>query len=157
MGRYRGLGQNENENAAPAKAIRMKDLPLVTVPQFIEFEPAANIAAGATGVVRYTMPVRDFVWAQLGFHTDLVGVPAARQRCRLEIRDIGSSMDFQPMPWLVSPIVGYEDGSRVCLELLPEQRWLFKAQTTVEVTFSNISGLPYLPTLIMGGWLEEHK
>lgn len=125
------------------------------VPYFIEIEPPAAVAAGATAQVRYTLGPRNFVCKGLGFTSAPVGVPAAGQWFKIGILDIGASIRFQPHRWHTTATIGSNPGTsdQQYMEFPKEAPWTFSQQTTIEVEFENIGALACLPTLVLVGYL----
>jgi len=132
-----------------------KGVARANIPYWIEIEPAVQVAAGANGVVRYTLGPRDFVCDGFGFTSENVGVPAAGQLFKIGIQDIGASIRFQPHRFLVSAVTGDNPGlsDNQAMKFPPEAKWTFMAQTTIEVEFENVGLLPCTPTLVLTGYL----
>lgn len=132
-----------------------RGVPRHNVPFFIEIEPVAAVAAGATGVVRFTRGPRDFICTGFGFTSAAVGVPPAGMNFKIGILDIGTSIRFQPVRFHVTPVVGMNPATadKAYMEFPEEARWKFDPQTTIEVEFENIGALACLPTLVLVGYL----
>lgn len=144
---------NQQRNLTP---VDPKGVPRANVPYFIEMEPPAQVAAGATVVVRFTIGPRNFKCTGFGFTSQNVGFPLAGQLFRLGIVDIGASIRFQPHRWHATPITGSVPGvdDRPYVDFPGKVEWTFAAQTTVEVEFENIGALACTPTLVLAGYLE---
>ena len=140
----------------PVQPISSKGVPRANVPYFIEIEPPAVVAAGATVTVLYTVGPRDFVCIGLGFTSSPVGIPPVGQYFKIGILDIGSSIRFQPHRWHVTPVIGTNPttSDKDYVEFPDEARWTFEKQTTISVEFENIGAIACLPTLVMVGYLS---
>ena len=93
-----GIGINSNV----IQPVDQKGVKLQTVPQFIEIEPAANVVAGSSSRVLYTVGVRDFVLTHIGFTADGVGFPVRGMPFKVAIEDIGASPErLKPAALLV--------------------------------------------------------
>lgn len=136
-----------NQRVTP---IDSKGVPRARVPQYINIEPVAVIAAAATGTVLYTVGPRNFVMTGWGFTSQEVGVPAARMPFKLNIQDIGGSIFFAPIRFLVNCIVGPMDKDYVDLPV----PWRFEKNTTISCEFENIGAQACLPYLVLVGYLE---
>lgn len=148
------MGARQGGHRPDFVPIDPKGVPRANVPYFIEVEPPAAVAAGATVVVRYTFGPRDFVCKGFGFTSAGVGFPAAGMYFKLGIRDLGASISFQPHRWHVTPVTGTNPavGDQDFAEFPAEAPWIFTSQTTVEVEFENIGALACLPTLVLVGY-----
>jgi hypothetical protein len=94
-------------------------------PWFINLEPAAAVAAGATGQVDYTQGFMDFVCLQIGFTSESVGFPGGN----FGVAD-NNARDL-PVPWV------------------------FMEKTTIRAIFGNRAALACLPTLLLIGYLTD--
>lgn len=132
-----------------------KGVPLERVPYFLQIQPAAQVAAGAIVQVIYTVGVRDFVATKIGFTSEPVGFPASGQQFEVAIRDIGTSIDFEPHRWNITPVVGTNPGDSDCAPLDLPVEWRFFARTSIRVEFENIGALACTPTLVFIGYLDK--
>lgn len=120
------------------------------VPHFLQFQPAAQVAALATGQWDEVISWRDFVCTHLGFASELVGFPAANMPFLVSVEDISAQRNWQPHRWDVSAFCG---NINVAAQELPVP-WVFKEHTTIRVVFENLGGLPAFPRLLLGGYLD---
>jgi len=121
------------------------------VPYFIEFEPDAAIAAGATDQVMHTIAWRDFVATKIGFSCDKVGFPTASyQPFKVMVEDVSASRQWQPHRWDITAYVGQGENS---VQDLPHP-WIFKEKTSIWVEFENISAFQTTPRLLLAGYLD---
>ena len=149
------MGQQGISQGLPSMTpVDRKGVPLAKVPQFIEFEPPAAVAAGATGQVIYTVGVRNFICTHLGFTSAPVGVPLADQRFKISIRDIGSNTSFEPHRWNTTSALGRNQGIGDVKPFRLSVEWEFQAKTSIRVEFENIGTLPCMPNLCMIGYLD---
>lgn len=137
--------------------IDQKGVPRAPLPQFIEIEPVAAVAAGATGNVRYTIGPRNFVCTGMAYTSQPVGIPAAGMRFRINIQDIGASVFFAPFRFLARPVFGSDEGlsDSSYIELANgKATWTFQRQSIINVEFENIDAIACIPTLVLVGYLE---
>jgi hypothetical protein len=131
-----------------------KGVPRAALPQFIQIEPPAAVAAGATVNVRYTVGPRNFVSTGMGYTSQPVGIPAAGQRFRINIQDVGGSVFFAPVRFLARPVFGCDEGTSDKSYIDLPAPWRFEANTTINVEFENIGLIACIPTLVLIGYLE---
>lgn len=127
-----------------------RDVVTERVPSYLEFEPAAQVAAGATGQVDEIIAWRDYVVTHIGFNCQLVGFPAVAMPFKVSIQDIGAQRNWQPHRFDIQAIIG---NVNVAAQEIPVP-WIFKEKTTIRVVFENVGGLPCLPRLVLGGYLD---
>jgi hypothetical protein len=118
-------------------------------------EPAAAVAAGATGQVDYTQGFMDFVCLQIGFTSESVGFPATAGRFTLQIQDIQASKNFQPLAWDVTAFIGGNFGVADNNARDLPVPWVFMEKTTIRAIFGNRAALACLPTLLLIGYLTD--
>ena len=150
-----GYGHNARPGALPLTPVDQKGVPMDFVPQIIEFEPAAPVAANATGLVLYTVDVRDFHCTHIGFTSQGVGVPAMGMVFRLQITDVGASRTFQPFPWNTTAAIGTNPATSDHGPLELPVEWIFQAKTAIRIEFNNIGTLACLPTVVLIGYLGK--
>lgn len=150
-----GYGHNALPGAQPLTPVDQKGVQMDPVPQLIEFEPAAAVAAGAVALVLYTVDVRDFHCTHIGFTSAGVGVPAMGMVFRLQITDVGASRTFQPVPWNATAALGTNPATSDHGPLELPVEWIFQAKTAIRVEFTNIGTLACLPTVVLIGYLGK--
>ncbi len=128
---------------------------MMRVPQFVPFEPAAAVAALATGIVDQVIAWADFVVTRIGFTSTTVGFPAAAGRWRIQIQDVGASRQFQPAAWNITALIGTNSGFADSPAVDLPTPWVFLEKTTVRVTFEDISGFGGTPHLLLVGYLTN--
>lgn len=133
-----------------AKGVKMDP-----VPQFIQFQPPAQVLAGATGLVTYTVDVRDFICTHLGFTSQGVGVPVVGMVFNLQVTDVGASRTFQPFFWNSTAALGTNPATSDHGPLELPVPWRFSAKTTVRVEFQNTGTLACTPTVVLIGYLDK--
>lgn len=147
----------QNQDIRPSiTPIDPKGVPRAPVPYYIEIEPAAQVAAGANVVVRYTVGPRDFVCKGWGFTSERVGVPLQGMYFKIGIVDLGASIRFQPFRFHATCVTGTNPGlaDQPKTDFPDEAPWNFSQLTTIEVEFENIGALPCTPTLVLCGYLN---
>ena len=120
------------------------------VPHFLEFVPAAAVAAAAVAQVDQVISWRDFVATHIGFNTGLVGLPAAAMQFLVSVEDISAQRNWQPQRWDVASFCG---NVNVAAQEMP-MPWVFKEHTTIRVMFENLGGLAAIPRLLLAGYLD---
>lgn len=148
------MGRNINQGLPQMTPVDRKGVALEPVPQFIEFEPPAAIAAAATGQVVYTVGVRDFVCTHIGFTSQPVGLPLAGQRFKISIRDIGSNTSFEPHRWNTTSALGRPTATGALQPFALPKEWRFLAKTSIRVEFENVGALACTPNLVLIGYLD---
>ena len=135
-----------------------KDAAMERVPWFQPFEPAAQIAGGATGIVDAVIAWMDFVATRIGFTSETVGFPAAPGRWKVQVQDIGASKAFQPEGWDATALIGGNFGISNNPAIDMPVPWVFLEKTTIRVTFENLDpALACLPHLLLIGYLTNWK
>lgn len=135
--------------------IQARQVKYASIPYFIQVQPAANVPAGSTVQVEYTVGVRDFICTNLGFTSSPVGVPAQGQVFNLGLEDVGMSRQFQPDRWNTTAVFGSNPALSDQPAFLMPVPWPFKAHTTIRIEFENIGTLACLPTLVLVGYLGQ--
>ncbi len=141
------MGRNRIEPYQPEDGVRAQ------VPYFIHLEPLAQVAAGATATVTYTVGPRDFVWTDLGFSSEEVGVPAAGQRFKVRLQDVGGSMFFGPIRWLMSAVTGSHGTNDKDMFKLSVP-WRFNKQSSMTAEFENLGAVAATPYMVLHGYLD---
>ena len=123
------------------------------VPYFIHLEPVAQVAAGATATVTYTIGPRPFVWTHMGFASEEVGFPATGQRFKVNLQDVGGSTFFAPVRWLMSCVNGnHGTNDKAMIELAVP--WRFDRMSSLIAEFENMGALAATPYLVLHGYLD---
>lgn len=135
--------------------VDQKGVELADVPQIIEFEPVAQVAAGATAMVQYTIDVRDFHCTHIGFTSQGVGFPAVGQVFKIGVTDVGASRTFQPHFWNATSTLGTNPATSDHGPLELPVQWVFASKTTVRVEFQNRGTLACTPNLVLIGYLSR--
>lgn len=148
------MGANINQGLPQMTPVDAKGVIMAKVPQFIEIEPGAAVAAAAVAQVIYNVGVRDFVCTHLGFTSAPVGLPLAGQRFKISIRDIGSNTSFEPFRWHTTSALGRPTATGALQPFQLPVPWTFQARTSIRVDFENIGGLACLPNLVLIGYLD---
>ncbi len=153
------MGRFVNQAISNAQMYPMteKDAALERVPQFLPFEPAANIAALATGQVDQIVSWMDFVATRIGFTSPTVGFPAMPGRWKVQIQDIGASRQFQPEGFNITALVGANTGVSDSAAVDLPVPWVFLEKTTVRITFQELTGFDNLPHLLLAGYLTNWR
>lgn len=137
-------------------AITAKDAALERQPFFIQFEPAAAVAGGATATVDWQVAYRDFICTRLGFTSDTVGFPAAQGRWRLTVEDVGAQRTWQPQAFDVTAAIGGNFGLNDERAIELPVPWVFMEKTTIRLQFTNRDpAIPGMPTGILIGYLAN--
>lgn len=158
MGRYDSRHMAAGGPSQPTQRIvpvDAKGVPMAPVPQFIQFQPAAQVLAGATGLVTYTVDVRDFICTHVGYTSQGVGFPALGMVFNLQITDVGASRTFQPFFWNTTAALGTNPATSDHGPLELPVPWRFAAKTTVRVEFQNTGALACTPTVVLIGYLDK--
>ena len=137
--------------------ISEKDAAMERVPWLLPFEPAAQIATGATGIVDQVISWQDFVATRIGFTSEPVGFPAGPGRWKVQIQDVGASRSFQPEGFDITALIGGNFGVSDNPNTDMPCPWVFLEKTTVRITFENLAGLAALPHLLLIGYLTNWK
>lgn len=148
------MGAQINQGMPQMTPVDRKGVELAKVPQFVEIEPGAAVAAAAVAQVVYNVGVRDFVCTHLGFTSTPVGLPLAGQRFKISIRDIGSSTSFEPFRWNTTSALGRNEGVGDVAPFKLPVSWTFQARTSIRIDFENIGALACLPNLCLIGYLD---
>lgn len=134
--------------------ITEKDAILERQPFFLQMEPGALVAGGATATVDQQIAWRDFVCTKLGFTSDTLGFPVTPGRWRLTIQDIGAQRNWQPAAFDVTAAMGGNFGMNDQPPLELPVPWVFREKTTVRAQFTNRDpAIPAIPTLVLMGFL----
>ena len=149
------MGGNISQGLPEMTPVDKKGVPMERVPQFIEIEPGAAVAAAAVAQVIYNVGVRDFVCTHLGFTSTPVGLPLAGMRFKISIRDIGSNTSFEPFRWNATSVLGRNEGIGDMRPFELPVTWTFQARTSIRIEFENIGGLACLPNLALIGYLAQ--
>lgn len=133
-----------------------KDAMLERQPWFVEFEPPAQVAGGATATVDFIQPWRDFVCTHIGCTSETVGFPAAPGRFKVTIQDVGAQRTFQPAAFDVTALIGNNMGASDNPAFELHVPWLFLEKTTIRVQLQNRNlAIPCLPTFLLAGYLTN--
>ncbi len=135
--------------------ITAKEAAMERIPQFIPFEPAANIAALGTGQVDQIVSWNDFIVVKMGFTSPAVGFPAGPGRWKVQIQDINASRSFQPEGFDITAAIGANTGVSDSPPVELPVPWIFLEKTTIRVTFEELAGFANLPHLVLIGYLTN--
>lgn len=141
--------------APPITPIDERGVPRADVPYVIYIEPPAQVAAGQTATVIYTIAeARTFIWTHLGFSSEAVGVPAAGQPFKVLLQDLGMSQRFGAQRWLMRPLIGSNPALSDSPALELPKSWRFEPRTSIQAEFENFGVLACTPYLILLGYLD---
>jgi hypothetical protein len=149
------MGNSRNQQAKPViTPIDPRGVPRAKVPYFIDIEPAAQVAAGATVTVTYTLGPRNFTCTHLGWTTQGVGFPAAGVDFKINVLDVGMSTFWAPFRWLPRAIGGNNPATSDNAAFELGASWTFQHGTSIQVEFENIGALNCLPYVVLHGYLD---
>ncbi len=148
-------GRNASIAVPGLHSLDERDAMMERQPWFIEFEPPAQVAGGATATVDITVPWRDFVCTYIGMTAETVGFPATPGRFKVSVEDIGAQRTWQPAAFDITPFVG-NMGINDAGAFQLSAPWLFLEKTQIRVQMQNRDpAIPCLPTLVLHGFLTN--